>query len=160
MLYSIPFPAEKKGVFSKFFDFFQKGGQKAQREGEHQEQQSHQIRPPIAQPQKKRAEHPEVQPAAHQAKGRAVKADLPTPSPLGPEEQGGSGGQPEQQVQDRPQQRRPHPHPQDAEQIVHHSQRTSQQQGLDQRRTLLGYIHRHPPNRRLNRPPRSLPSGS
>ena len=126
MLYSIPFAAEKKGIFSKFFDFFQKDRQQPQRKGQHQEKQRDQVRPPVAQPQKKWAEHPEVHSAPQQTKGGTIKADLAAPSLLGPEKQSPGSRQPEQQVQKRPQQRDAHPHPQDAEQIVYHPQTAAQ----------------------------------
>ena len=120
----------------------------------------HQIGHPVAHPQHPGAEQPEVRPAPQKQKHRPVQPHHPAPGPLGPEEQRRRQGHPEQQVQGGAQQGQPHPHPQDAEQVVQQSGGQPQPQGLDHRPGLGGYIGRHPPSSRANRPTRSRPPSS
>ena len=46
-----------------------------------------------------------------------------------------------------------HPHPQNAEQVVDHPHRPTQQQRLTQRPALLQHINGHPASSRASRPP-------
>ena len=160
MLYSIPFPAEKKGVFSKFSDFFQNGQKDPDWNRQNPQKDGRPVGHPVAQPQEKPAEAPEIDPSPHHAEHSAVQPDAAAPGLMGPEKEGQRGHDPEQQVQRRSQQRDLHPDPEDPEQVVQHPQDRPQQQGLTQGSALLDHVDGHPPSRRLSRPPRSRPLGS
>lgn len=153
VLYSIPFFSEKKGVFYKFSNSFENPPDKTQRNGQNCQKKDGQICQPIAQAQHPRAEYPEIDPAPRHAEGRTVQPDLAPPGLLRPNEQGCGGGEPEQQIQNRPQQGQMHPHPQDAKQIVQHPKGQPQDHRLHQGTALLGHFNRHPPSRRPNNPP-------
>lgn len=151
--YSIPFRPGKEDVFCNFSNFFQKGPHHTQRKGQNAQKEGDQIGAQVAQPEEPGADDPEIERSADQAEHRAVEAYLAAPGPLGPEKQGGCGSQPEQQIQEGPQQGQAYPHPEDAEQVVDHPHAAAQEQCLAQGPGLLGQIDGHPPSRRLKNPP-------
>lgn len=138
-------------------NFFKKVRRRPQRKGQNCQKQPRQVGRQIAQAEQPGADAPEVERPAQHAEDRPVQADPALPGVLGPQEEGQGGQQPEQQVQGRTQERQLDAAAQDAEQVVDHPQGAAQQKGLAQGGGLLVYIDGHPPNRRLNRPPRSRP---
>lgn len=158
--YSIPFCPGKEDVFCNFSDFFQNGPCRPQWKGQNAQKEGDEIGAQVAQAKQPGADGQEIQGAAQQAEHGAVEAHPAAPGPLGPEEQGGRGAQPEQQVQEGPQEAELHPHPEDAEQVVDHAHAAAQEQSLAQGPDLLGHIDGHPPSRRRKNPPSRRPDSA
>lgn len=158
--YSIPFRPGKEDVFYNFSDFFQNRPHHPQRKGQNAQKEGDKVGAQVSQAEEPGAYDPEVERPADQTEHRAVEPDLTAPGPLGPNEQGSRGSQPEQQIQEGPQQDKLYPHPEDAEQVVYHPHAAAQEQGLAQGPGLLGQIDGHPPSRRLKNPPPRCPGSA
>lgn len=158
--YSIPFCPGKEDVFCNFSDFFQNSPCRPQRKGQNAQKEGDKIGAQVAQAEQPGADGQKIQGAADQAEHGAVEAYLTAPGPLGPEEQGGGGAQPEQQIQEGAQGAELHPHPEDTEQVVDHPHAAAQEQGLAQGPDLLGQVDGHPPSRRLKNPPPRRPGSA
>lgn len=143
-----------KGVFEKNFEFFCKCPQNNQGEGYDLPDKGKNVRQKVADFQKPRTQKPKIGHAPQKEEGRAVQADLSAPGPLRPEKEGGGEQNPEEKIQQRPQEGQLYPDPEDAEQVVDQAGPQAQAHRLEKSRPLGGNLRAHPPSSREKNPPR------
>lgn len=124
--YFKPFPSIKEEIFEIFLNFFRCASQQAQWEQQKPDQSPHHIGHNIPQ-----REHPgtQTEKIGHRsAKQRQqhVDAHFPAGGRNGEQEQHHGDRGPEQQVQDRTEQRQPQPSPQQAKQVIQETDSKSQ----------------------------------
>jgi len=118
--------------------FFPQGSKAAQGQEEQFQKKGPDVGQKEADPESEAAQQQEIGHAAQEEAEHEVDAHLAVSGPDGPEEEGGDGAQPKQQIQRLAQKPPFQPRAQDPEQVIEHSQRRAQAGGAQKGPALGG----------------------